>query len=442
MSVDMKLAAPRVPTAVAAATTVEIAVEADSRWVPDAVWKSLEGSAGSDDPRKPLKEILVQKLQGKAAVSDVYSVRRAPKAKAASAGDVIMAVMRVKRASQEAVLRISGEEGCFFRDVFRTDASRKEFEVVWLPDRKLDEALSEARMHEGALGLARNQRGLGIRVAAAHASTVRAAIIGAEAAAEVEGSVYEVQGLPVAFDSDAVEVFLQQIAWHGAKAIHSRQPRGATRMWRVRATAAPPGTVFQGDDGLVTIREAASRTPAPRRLERWVGPAAQPEAWPKPHSSNGGKPGDDPWRQEAASAHREWQADALRGTAGRPGRRAGAGSASPGGCKDLEARLAVAQRAMQQQMDAQMEQFMQMQRQMQQQMQEQMQQFRAMIAEADGGRPAPGDGRAPWADAADDEEAAMAAGDDRIFVEQIAQGQAALESRRPPPSGADRYAPH
>ena len=214
------------------------------------------------------------------------------------ASDVVRAAGR----AAGRLLQASGQRGIFVRYARRgAPAAGDDDRIVWLAGRPpLEEALTKARALPGFRGLARRQRGLGVRVATASARTAAETL--RRPLMEDEDAVWAVDGVPSSVvPGTAVEGFLEQPWWRGPVRALRSVARGATRRWYVVARAGPPT--------LTGLRGGAARAPGrwTRRSRRspvrsaaawrgrWRGPGGR--WWPRPAPRLAGRnqsgPGED-----------------------------------------------------------------------------------------------------------------------------------------------------
>ena len=253
-------------------STTQLVVEVDERWF-SSPWNEfqLRGARG-------LRRLLAGRVSQPADLLDVFALAYRGEVQGSRA---LRAVVRVVPAAQAKLLASSGEDGIFFRSLFRPETAEQErakHGVVWL-DLPLAEALEQARGIPGACGLVRNARGLGVRVAAAQLEAAYAALKGKDK--PPPKALYEVSGVPLAMGPGHMEKVLVEMGWSG-RALRTFVRRGA-RVWVVEADSPPSATVWTVDSALVTVQPAQPRraTPAPwsrtppKEIKVQMGPPAR-----------------------------------------------------------------------------------------------------------------------------------------------------------------------
>jgi hypothetical protein len=181
--------------------------------------------------------------------------------------------VRIAAAHLDAALAASGADGVFIRPYFTDEAQRLAHKIVWLPSgTSLEAALRQASRSEGSVGLVRNARGLGVRVPTVAAPAVALFLLGAEAAEQVTGEVWELAGLPMGCSKIALTHALTEWGWKGVTLLR-HVSKGQSRSWFARAACEPPGRLLQHSSGLVTVQLATRRAPTQQApQQRWQPP--------------------------------------------------------------------------------------------------------------------------------------------------------------------------
>ena len=270
-------------------STTQLVVEVDEHWFPSP-WKEFQLSGA-----RGLRCLIAGRVSRPADLLDVFALAYRGELVGSRA---LRAVVWVVSAAQDTLLISSGQDGIFFRSLFRPESAEEErakHGAVWL-DLPLVEALEKAHAVPRACGLVRNARGLGVRVAAAQLEAAYAALNGK--AKPSPKALYEVSGVPLAVGPGLMEKVLVEMGWSG-RAMRTFVRRGA-RVWVVEADSAPSAAVWTVDSALITVQPALprratpvvwSRTP-PKQIQVQMGPPTfgPSPAVPKTHAPISGDP--------------------------------------------------------------------------------------------------------------------------------------------------------
>eukprot|EP00662_Eupelagonemidae_sp_cell21_P046479 gene46479-43746_t len=202
-------------------------------------------------------------------IADVFSARLVGSVKGMR---VVSVVARVKKERVVDLLRAAGGDGdrthygFFTRKLWRNDAEKSEFSVVWLRGRTIAEARDAAARIPESIGVARNGRGLGIRVPAAQHAAVQRAVLGADEVRRRSRKIWEVSNAPREMDGEGLCEVLREWGWtvETIRSFVPRQPR-AGRTWIVAAHDPVPGgeqtSLLQVGEHVVVVQAAMDRPP-------------------------------------------------------------------------------------------------------------------------------------------------------------------------------------
>ena len=175
------------------------------------------------------------------------------------------ALVRVPRTAQDTLQRASGTAGVFLEP--RSPCGKMvdvAFQVVWLQETSVDEALHKCRTTEHAIAITRIQRKFGIRFATAHFESGFKALRPKDSFIPVKvQKVWKFFPLPYGTQRSGLQKCLGTLNWE-AKVLQQTGSSNAGATWEVGAEADPPSSVLRISDQDVVVtflRDASKATP-------------------------------------------------------------------------------------------------------------------------------------------------------------------------------------
>ena len=172
------------------------------------------------------------------------------------------ALLRIPASASHALQRLSGTKGVFLepRSASGKEAD-KDFQVVWLNEVTLEDALHKQRTTPDAIAVVRVAKKFGIRFLSQHFEAGFKALKPTDQYIPVTvAKVWRLFPLPFGTQRSGLQKMLSSLKWE-AKVLQQVTSSAAGASWEVGASADPPRSVFQvaGQDVMITFVKEASK---------------------------------------------------------------------------------------------------------------------------------------------------------------------------------------